>query len=117
MTTTEKNNTTEVQVLADILLSIETHNSIKFEYTKDKGFSNSREVYAHNLYWNLDNSKLLLDGFQILGDSKTDSLKSFKQFDTKYIQNLIILDNKFDIQKGYNPESNRYKNSILGIIE
>jgi hypothetical protein len=106
----------DVQILADIILSIETKNSIEFLYTKEKEFSKKRKVYSHNLYWNSDNTKVMLDGFQITGDTKTNVLKSFKQFDCKFIKSVIILDDKFTIQKEYNGKSTRYKNSILGVI-
>lgn len=114
--TVKENYTNDVQILADIILSIETKNAIEFSYNKELEFSKKRKVYSHNLYWNPDNTKVILDGFQITGDSKTGILKSFKQFDCKFISDVIILDDKFDIQDGYNGKSTRYKNSILGII-
>ena len=58
----------------------------------------------------------MLDGFQISGDSKTKQLESFKQFDTKYIKNVLILDSSFVINSKYNSISDRYNNSILGVI-
>jgi hypothetical protein len=112
----KENYENDIQILAEIILSIETKNAIEFLYTKELEFSKSRKILAHNLYWNPDNTKVILDGFQITGDSKTGILKSFKQFDCKYIKNVFILDEKFDIQDGYNGNSIRYKNSILGII-
>ena len=101
--------------LSSIIGAIETHNAVTFTYHKDPAFVGVRTVQPHNLYWNKDNTKLLLDGVQIEGDSKS-GIKSFKQFDTKFIESAIILDESFTINSSYNSKSDRYKNSILGII-
>jgi hypothetical protein len=106
----------DVDLLSSIIGSIETNNALAFRYTKDIGFEGVRKVHPHNLYWNKDNTKVLLDAVQVSGDSKS-GIKSFKQFDTKYIKNCIILDEKFTIDRAYNSKSDRYNNSILGIIE
>lgn len=106
----------ETQVLADIISAIETNNAIEFEYHKEILNSNVRIVNPHNIYWNKDNTKILLDGFQLSGDSKSGTLQSFKQFNTEYIKSVLILDNTFSINEKYNPKSDRYNNSILGVI-
>ena len=106
----------DVDTMSNIILAIETNNVVAFEYHKDVGFTDIRKVLPHNLYWNKDDSKVLLDGYQISGDSKS-GIKSFKQFDCKFIKACIILDEKFTIQKGYNATSDRYSKSILGVIE
>jgi predicted DNA-binding transcriptional regulator YafY len=103
-------------VLAEILLAIETNNSIEFEYHKEILNSSKRKVNPHNLYWNKDNTKVMLDGFQISGDSKSNQLESFKQFDTNFIKSALILDETFSINEKYNSKSDRYNNSILGVI-
>lgn len=100
-------------ILATIISAIETNNMIEFCYEKELLSSNKRTVSPHNLYWN--NNKLLLDGFQTQGDSKTNTLQSFKQFDTNFIRSVLILDNQFEINKQYNPTSDRYKDSVLGV--
>jgi hypothetical protein len=105
----------ETQVLASIVTAIETNNSIQFCYTKEILSSGIRVVNPHNLYWNKDNTKILLDGFQTQGSSKTETLQQFKQFDVKFITDVLILNDTFEINKTYNPESKRYNNSILGV--
>lgn len=104
------------QTLADIVLAIETNNSIEFEYHKEILNSSKRKVNPHNLYWNKDNTKIMLDGFQVSGDSKTNKLESFKQFDSKFIKSVLILDDTFSINEKYNAKSDRYDNSILGVV-
>ena len=111
------NKIADIETLGNIILAIETHNSIAFQYTKDLDFSNVRKVYPHNIYWNSDNTKVMLDGFQVDGVSKSASLNSFKQFDCNLIKSCIVLDEKFHIQESYNPRSNRYNNCILGIVD
>ncbi len=106
----------DIEVLANIILSIETHNQIAFQYKKDLEFSKVRKVLAHNIYWNKNEDKVMLDGFQIEGDSKS-GVMSFKQFDCKFIESCIILDEKFNVHEKYNPTSDRYNNSILGITK
>jgi hypothetical protein len=105
------------QTLATILHAIETNNSIEFEYHKEILNSSKRVVNPHNLYWNKDNTKVMLDAFQVSGDSKTNKIESFKQFDTKFIKASLILDDSFSINEKYNAKSDRYNNSILGVIE
>jgi hypothetical protein len=105
------------QTLAEIINAIETNNQIEFCYTKEILNSSKRKVNPHNLYWNKDNTKVMLDAFQISGDSKSNQLESFKQFDTRFIKSVLILDNSFSINEKYNPESDRYNNSILGVVE
>jgi hypothetical protein len=105
----------DTELLASIILAIETHNSIAFEYAKDVGFNGIRKCNPHNIYWNKDNTKLMLDAVQFEGDSKT-GIESFKQFDTSYMKSCIILDDIFTIHPSYKSKSDRYKNSVLGII-
>jgi hypothetical protein len=104
------------QTLAEIVHAIETNNQIEIEYHKEILNSSKRIINPHNLYWNRDNTKLMLDGFQISGDSKTNSIESFKQFDTEFIKNVLILDNTFSINEKYNSKSDRYNNSVLGVV-
>ena len=66
------------QTLAEIILAIETNNSIELEYHKEILNSSKRVVNPHNIYWNADNTKVMLDAFQVSGDSKTNKLESFK---------------------------------------
>ena len=106
----------QTQVLADIINAIETNNKIEFCYTKEILNSSKRIVSPHNIYWNKDNTKVMLDAFQISGDSKSNTLESFKQFDTNFIKSVLILDDTFSINEKYNAKSDRYKNSILGVI-
>ena len=106
----------DVQVLAEIILAIETKNNLQFIYAKELDVTATRKVSPHNLYWNADNTKVMLDAFQISGETTSGVLKSFKQFDCKFIKSALILDNSFEIEKGYNYKSDRYKNSILGVI-
>ena len=105
------------QTLAEIILAIETNNSIELEYHKEILNSSKRVVNPHNIYWNADNTKVMLDAFQVSGDSKTNKLESFKQFDTSFIKSVLILDSTFTINAKYNQDSDRYNNSILGVIE
>lgn len=104
------------QTLAEIINAIETNNQIEFEYHKEILNTKKRLVNPHNLYWNKDNTKVMLDGFQISGDSKSNSIESFKQFDTRFIKAVLILDDTFSINEKYNSKSDRYNNSILGVI-
>ena len=113
--TIKKEYSNDVQTLSTIILAIETNNKIAFEYKKEIEFSKIRKVLPHNLYWNSDNTKVMLDGYQESGDTKS-GVYSFKQFDCKFIESIIIIDEKFHIQKGYNSKSDRYKNCILGIL-
>lgn len=106
----------QTQILASIIHAIETNNSMEFEYHKEVLNSKKRIVNPHNLYWNKDNTKVMLDGFQISGDSKTNKLESFKQFDSKFIKAVLILDDTFAINEKYNAKSDRYNNSILGVV-
>ena len=115
-TSIKKQMKTDVDLLAGVIAGIETHNAIAFEYHKDPAFVGTRKVQPHNLYWNKDNSKLLCDAVQIEGDSKS-GIKSFKQFNTEHMKDCIVLDDKFIIHKQYNATSDRYNNSVLGIIE
>ncbi len=111
------NSESNIEIIANIILAIETHNNIAIEYTKDTNSSAVREVLPHNLYRNnKDNTKVMLDGFQINGASKSGSINSFKQFDTTLIKSCCILNEKFNIQQSYNPDSDRYKDSIIGIV-
>ncbi len=111
------NNDVDVETIGNIILAIETHNCIAFQYTKDLDFSNVRKVFPHNVYWNSDHTKVMLDGFQVDGCSKSSKINSFKQFDCTLIKSCIVLDEKFHIQESYNAKSNRYKDSILGIVD
>jgi hypothetical protein len=106
-----------VEILATIILAIETHNSLAIQYTKDVDYNEVRTVYPHNLYRNSDNTKVFIDGFQIDGASKSGKINSFKQFNCEFIKSCCVLDDKFHIQKGYNSQSNRYNNSIIGIVD
>ena len=116
MTTVKENYENDVQVLAEIILAIETTNNIQFIYAKELDTTAQRKVSPYNLYWNSDNTKLLLDAFQISGETKSGKIESFKQFDCKYIKSVLILDDKFEIRIEYNPKSIRYKNSIIDVI-
>ena len=106
----------ETQTLADIINAIETNNKLEFCYHKEILNSSKRIVSPHNLYWNKDNTKIMLDAFQISGDSKTSTLESFKQFDTSFIKSILILDDTFSINEKYNANSDRYTNSIIGVV-
>jgi hypothetical protein len=110
--TVEKRSETIVSIVG----AIESHNSIAFRYTKDIAFSKMRTVQPHNLYWSHDNRKLLVDAVQVQGDSKS-GIRSFKQFDTEYMQDVIILADTFEIHRQYNPKSDRYNNSIIGVLD
>jgi hypothetical protein len=103
-------------IVASIVTAIETHNTIAFSYNKDVAFSGIRKVQPHCLYWNNTNDKILLDAVQVQGDSKS-GIKSFKQFDIKFVKDVIILDEQFTINRSYNPKSERYKNEIIGIVD
>lgn len=108
----------DVDTLSSLISAIETHNIVAFRYTKDVNASGIRKVLPHNLYWNKDNSNVMLDAFQIQGDSASaNGIKSFKQFNCKHVKDCIILNDKFEIQKQYNATSDRYNNSILGIVD
>ncbi|MEE9437583.1 MAG: hypothetical protein V3V14_01205 [Saprospiraceae bacterium] len=108
---------TDIEILATIILAIETHNSIAFQYTKDVDYNEVRNVFPHNIYWNSEHTKVMLDGFQINGCSKSGKINSFKQFDCTFIKSCIVLDEKFHIQESYNSQSNRYKDSIIGVVD
>jgi hypothetical protein len=103
-------------IVTTIITAIETHNAIAFKYCKDIGYTGLRKVNPHNLYWSADNKNLLLDAVQVTGDSKT-GLKSFKQFNLEYVKDVIILDEQFSIHKSYNSKSDRYRDSIIGIVD
>ena len=106
---------TSIDKMQTIILAIETKSSIAFNYTKDVVYSGVRTILPHNLYWNKDDTKVMLDGFQIAGESKSENVQVFKQFDTLHIKNVIILNDSFEIQKGYNAESERYFKSVCGV--
>ncbi len=103
-----------IEILSNIIIAIETHNKLAISYTKDLLYSDVREILPHNIYWN--KGKVYFDGFQIAGCSKSSKINSFKQFDTALIKSCCILNDKFNIQQGYNAESKRYNNSIIGIV-
>lgn len=106
----------ETQTLSEIVSAIKNNQSIEFEYHKDLHTNGIRQVNPHNLYHNKDSTKILLDGFQISGDSKTKKLESFKQFDTSFIKSIkVLVDATFSINEKYNRASDRYKNSIIGV--
>lgn len=115
MTEELSNMERDTQTLADIIMAIEFNNSIEIEYHKDALTAGKRVVNPHNLYWNKDSTKVMLDAFQLTGNSKSNKLESFKQFDTSLIRNVFILDDSFEINSKYNAKSDRYDNSILGI--
>jgi len=118
MTTEEKkeqDRVVEIRIRANIINAIDNKQALLFIYNKDVSANKPRKVYPHNFYWNKDNSKLLLDAYQVSGDSLTQQVQTFKQFDVSYIANCIILNESFVIQSDYNGLCDRYKNSVCEV--
>jgi len=119
MTTEEKKEqdlVVEIRTKANIIDAIDNKQALLFIYNKDVSANKPRKVYPHNFYWSKDNSKLLLDAYQVTGDSLTSSLQTFKQFDVSCIANCIVLNESFMVQSDYNGSSDRYKNSVCEVI-
>jgi predicted DNA-binding transcriptional regulator YafY len=107
----------QTQVLACLVTAIENKNTVTFCYNVDSTANKIRTVQPHNLYHNKDKSKILLDAFQTTGDTKSNKLKQFKMFDTFFITDIAILNNKFIVDRTYNFNSDRYIDSICGVME
>ncbi|GAF72482.1 unnamed protein product [marine sediment metagenome] len=110
----EQDLTTEITTKANIIDAIDCKQALLFSYNKDVSANKPRKIYPHNFYWR--GKKLMLDAFQVSGDSLTGNVQTFKQFDVSLIKDCIIIDESFEVQTGYNGKSDRYNNSICGVI-
>ena len=53
-----------------------------------------------------------LDAFQYDGYSKSGNLPDWRNFKLSEIQNLVVLDEKFEVAEGYKTNSDKYRNCI-----
>ena len=70
-----------------------------------------RRAAPHAIYVSTAANKLL-DAYQFEGYSKTGNLPDWRNFKLSKMENLVVLDEKFEISPGYKPFSSKYSRSI-----
>jgi len=111
------NNSEETKLLRNLITAISNKKTITFNYTKKDGTIKKRVVNPHTIYDDKNNN-ICIDGLQIKGSSDTIT-KGFKVFKLDNITDLIVLDKvqSFEIESIYNPDSDRYINSIIKVSD
>lgn len=91
----------------ELMMAIDNKNLVDFYYDGQQ----IRRTAPHAIYISTAGNENL-DAFQYAGYSKSGNLPDWRNFKLSEIQNLTILDEKFDIARGYNPHSDKYQNCI-----
>jgi len=94
-----------------IELAINTRQQLTFDY-KQEGF---RIVEPYCLYKNKSNN-IMLDCFQVSGFSSSEVKEGWRQFAISSISEVEVNQYfTFDINKQFNPNSERYKNNLCKV--
>lgn len=70
-----------------------------------------RRAAPHAIYISTTGNKLL-DAYQFEGYSKTGNLPDWRNFKLSKMENLVVLNEKFEIAPGYKPFSSKYSRNI-----
>ncbi|MEQ1849847.1 MAG: WYL domain-containing protein [Candidatus Peribacteraceae bacterium] len=87
---------------------------ISFSYVKEGKQSGNRIGNPHALFYN-KKGDVLCDIYQTSGATDEYDLPSWRQFTVEDIDRLSVSDASFSIAQGYNPSSDKYKDSIVQI--
>lgn len=91
----------------DLIKAMDDRNLVDFYYDGQP----IRRTAPHTIYISTAGN-VNLDAFQCAGYSKSGNLPDWRNFKLSEIQNLTILDEKFDVAQGYKPYSDKYRNCI-----
>jgi hypothetical protein len=106
------------QIINDIVEAIKYKYVISFDYKEPNEITKSLRIgYPHAVYTHITTRNILLDLYQIDGQSSNlRKLPAWRQFDIENISNIVISkDRTFSVQQGYNPNSRNYLNIIAKI--
>ncbi len=92
---------------SQLIQAINNRNLINFTYDNRP----IRSAAPHAIYISSANNECL-DAFQYDGYSKSGNLPAWRNFKLEKINNLEILEEKFDIADGYKSHSSKYNNYI-----
>lgn len=90
-----------------LIQAIDNKNLVNFYYENQP----IRKVAPHAIYISSAGNKNL-DAFQHDGYSKSGDLPSWRNFKLSKIENIEILNDKFEIVDGYKSNSSKYNNYV-----
>ena len=90
--------------------AVEGKKKLRIVYQDDTG---DRLLYPHALY-EFSPKHILMDAYQIEGFTKTSTkFPKWKTFVVKNIKNVKVIDESFRTIRSFEPDSDRYVNSIV----
>jgi hypothetical protein len=75
----------------------------------------TRVVHPHALYRTAA-GRVLLDGYQVAGDSSSGDLPGWREFDLALTTDVEPLGDGFDIAPGFDPDALKYRRGALAIV-
>lgn len=98
--------------------AINSQRSIEFEYIREDKTSGKRKGNPHALFVYPGKNTIEIHIFQTEGVSDSQAerpIPSWRLFIVEFMENIRILEEKFSVAEGYNPDASFYENAIAKI--